>query len=140
MGENGEMGKEGRSVTCSHLFCRNINTTFVYDFICLNFPLTTEFLFWDFSETMFISASLLLCSWSLCNTPVCSTWIVQCTFCFVLILICFRLQIDELGRLICNIVTIVPEGGAMFFLFMMCGPNSCIRVNWEIVVVWTMKY
>ena len=135
----------GRREGVSHartFFCRNINTTWVYDFICLNFPLTTEFLFWDFSEAMFISASLLLCSWSLCNTPVCSTWIVQCTFCFVLILICFRLQIDELGRLICNIVTIVPEGGAMFFLFMMWAQfmyqsqlRNCCRVNNEILIL-----
>ena len=34
---------------------------------------------------------------------------------FVPILICLSLQIEELGRFLCNIVTIVPEGIVMFF-------------------------
>ncbi|OEL34579.1 putative ATP-dependent DNA helicase DDX11 [Dichanthelium oligosanthes] len=57
-------------------------------------------------EASFVSLSLIL---------VVHYVLLECTLCFVLILICSCLQIEELGRFICNIVKVVPEGIVMFF-------------------------
>ena len=62
----------------------------------------------------YLNALYHLCSFSCVHRLKSLDVLLECTLSFVLIIFLCS-QIEELGRFICNIVTIVPEGVVMFF-------------------------